>query len=211
MDIIKQLQWRYATKSFDTTKKLSSQKIDLLKEAFNLTPTAYGLQPIKLVIVENKKLKSRLRECAYNQKQIVESSHLFVICIQKNCTAKDVEKYFQRVKEIRGTPDEILNPFKEQLLEVFDKKLSFEQIQIASARQAYIALGNLLTVCATQNIDACPMEGFEPQKFDEVLNLEKHNLQSVVLLAVGYRNEEDFMAKLKKVRKPLQDSFIQIV
>ena len=210
MNIIKQLEWRYATKSFDTTKKVSDEKLLLLKQAFNLTPTAYGLQPIRLVIVENQKIREKLLPFAFDQKKVVAASHLLVICIEQPFGEAQVRAYFQRVQQIRNTPDEILNPFKENVLDVFGNKLSSEQIQNASTKQAYIALGNLLAVCAAEQIDACPMEGFMPEKFDEVLALEKHNLHAVLLLPIGYRSADDFMAKLKKVRKPLEDSCLHI-
>lgn len=209
MNILKKLQWRYATKKFDTHKKISDKKLDLLKQAFNLTATSYGLQPLKLVIVKNQKIKEQLLPFAFGQKQIVEASYLLIICIEKTFGKKQIENYFERVKKIRNTSDEILNPFKKQVLEEFET-LSFEEIQNASTKQAYIALGNLLNVCAVEQIDSCPMEGFIPEKFDAILDLQKHNLKSVLLLPIGYRSKEDFMAKEKKVRKPLKDSYLCI-
>ncbi|WP_152287968.1 NAD(P)H-dependent oxidoreductase [Flavicella marina] len=209
MDIIKSLQWRYATKKFDASEKLNADQINTLKEAFNLTATSFGLQPIKLIVIENKELRETLVPHAYDQRQIADASHLLILCIQKNISVEDVENYFHLVKNIRNTPDEILNPFKAYLIDTVSKNTK-EELQQAAKSQAYIALGNLLTVCATLQIDSCPMEGFMPEKFDEVLELEKLNLQSVLLLPVGKRAEDDYMASLKKVRKPIENMVIEL-
>ena len=209
MDIIKSLQWRYATKKFDASEKLNADQINTLKEAFNLTATSFGLQPIKLIVIENKELRETLVPHAYDQRQIADASHLLILCIQKNISVEDVENYFHLVKNIRNTPDEILNPFKAYLIDTVSKNTK-EELQLAAKSQAYIALGNLLTVCATLQIDSCPMEGFMPEKFDEVLELGKLNLQSVLLLPVGKRAEDDYMASLKKVRKPIENMVIEL-
>lgn len=209
MNILESLQWRYATKKFDSDFALTSEQIHILKESFNLTATSFGLQPIKLIIIENKELRESLVPYAFGQRQIVEASHLFVICIQKESSVADVENYFKLVKEVRNTPDEILAPFKEYLTGTVSKAEK-KDLQEAAKSQAYIALGNLLTVCATQKIDSCPMEGFNPSKFDEKLNLDRHNLKSVLLLPVGKRAKDDYMADLKKVRKPLDTVIIEM-
>ena len=209
MNTIESLQWRYATKKFDDTKKLSNSKINILKEAFNLTATSYGLQPIKLVVIQNKEIQEQLVPASWNQQQVVQASHVLVICIQDTFTSKDVENYFKLIKKIRNTPDEVLNSFKDFLVSEMDKK-STEEITVWNKNQAYLALGNLLTVCALEEIDACPMEGFIPEQYDEILNLNSQNLTSVLVLPVGFRAEEDYMKDLAKVRKDLQDSIIEI-
>ncbi|MDG1803721.1 NAD(P)H-dependent oxidoreductase [Flavicella sp.] len=209
MDILESLQWRYATKKFDSEFELNSEQLDILKESFNLTATSFGLQPIKLIVIKNKELRESLVSHAYGQRQVADASHLFVICIQKEASVEDVENYFKLVKEIRNTPDDILAPFKDYLTGTFEKTEQEELLRAAKS-QAYIALGNLLTVCATQKIDSCPMEGFNPDKFDKVLNLDQHNLKSVLLLPVGKRAEDDYMAELKKVRKPLDSIILEM-
>lgn len=209
MDILESLQWRYATKKFDSEFELNSEQLDILKESFNLTATSFGLQPIKLIVIKNKELRESLVSHAYGQRQVADASHLFVICIQKESSVEDVENYFKLVKEVRNTPDDILAPFKDYLTGTFEKTEQEELLRAAKS-QAYIALGNLLTVCATQKIDSCPMEGFNPDKFDEVLNLDQHNLKSVLLLPVGKRAEDDYMAELKKVRKPLDSIILEM-
>ncbi len=209
MSIIKNLEWRYATKKFDATKLLSDSQINTLKKAFNLTATSYGLQPIKMVVVHNKEIQKELVKHSWNQQQIEQASHVLVLCIQKHMSSDDVENYFSLVKKIRNTPDEILDQFKNYLKNDFETK-SEETIHSWMKNQAYIALGNLMTVAASENIDSCPMEGFIPEKYDALLNLGKHNLKSVLVLPVGFRAEDDFMKDLKKVRKNTDEVIIEI-
>lgn len=209
MSNIKALKWRYATKKFDPNKILSDEKIKVLKEAFNLTATSYGLQPLKMVIVRNKKLQEQLKSASWEQQQLNTASHVLVICIEKKIDKYFIEQYFNRVKHIRETPDEILDPFKKSLVNSFESKAEGE-VHAWALNQAYLTLGTLLTVCATEEIDACPMEGFEPKKYDKLLNLEDHNLKSVLALPVGYRAEDDMFSEFKKVRRPLDDVIIEI-
>ena len=209
MDIIKQLQWRYATKKFDASKILTDAKLNTLKEAFNLTATSFGLQTLSLVIVKNKTLRESLQPHSYNQPQVVNASHLLVICIQEDIQEKDVVDYYNNIKTMRNTPESILKPYREQLVGMMESK-SVEQRQNWSKNQAYIALGNLMTVCAIENIDACPMEGFIPEKYDEILQLKEKGLKSVLILPVGYRHADDMFSTLKKVRKPIDQTIIEI-
>ena len=209
MNSIKNLEWRYATKKFDATKSLSNSQINILKEAFNLTATSYGLQPVKMVVIQNKEIQNQLVAHSWNQTQVVEASHVLVLCIPKEYTNKDVENYFSLVKNIRNTPDEILNPFKEMLTSSIDSK-SQEELKTWNTNQAYIALGNLMTVAANEQIDSCPMEGFIPEKYDEILNLDKHNLTSVLVLPVGFRADDCFMKDLKKIRRKTSEVVIEI-
>ena len=209
MDSIKSLKWRYAVKKFNKNKSLTTKQITILKEAFNLTATSYGLQPLKLVVLNDKKIQKELVAHSWNQPQVYEASHLLIICIPNTFTSEDVENYFSLVKQIRNTEDKILSPFKKFLSSEIDNK-SKEELNNWNKNQAYLALGNLLTVCAYEKIDACPMEGFIPEKYDEVLNLKEQGLQSVLALPVGFRADDDYMASLKKVRKPLQESIIEI-
>ncbi|MFV0248113.1 MAG: NAD(P)H-dependent oxidoreductase [Tenacibaculum sp.] len=206
---IENLTWRYAVKKFDKNKRLSKEQLSILKQAFNLTPTSYGLQPIRLVVIGNKKLQEQLVPHTWNQQQVAQASELFVITVLSKISITDVENYFSLVKELRGTPDKVLNPFKEMLSDSINSKSEQELYQWMK-NQAYIALGNLMTVAANEKIDCCPMEGFIPKKYDEILGLNKHNLTSVLLLPVGFRAEDDFMKDLKKVRKSLSDTVIEL-
>ena len=167
------------------------------------------MQPIKLVIVQNKDIQKELLKHSWKQPQVVDASHLLVICIPKKYTTQEVTNYFKLVTEIRNTPDSVLNPFKEFLTNEIGKKTQ-EELFIWNKNQAYLALGNLLTVCALEKIDSCPMEGFIPEKYDEILNLDSHNLTSILVLPVGFRAENDYMKDLKKVRKNIADVIIEI-
>jgi len=207
--IIESLSWRYATKKFDTNKKLSEDKIKTLKEAFNLTATSFGLQTISMLVISNEDLKKSLIEHAYNQKQVYEASHLLVICIQHDIKDEDVNDYFDNIKVIRNTPETILESYRNYLLQSMRDK-SVEERQQWSMNQAYIALGNLMTVCAVEGIDSCPMEGFNPEKYDEILNLKDKGLKSLLLLPVGYRAEDDMFATFKKVRKDINKTIIEL-
>lgn len=209
MDIINQLNWRYATKKFDISKKVSSEKLETLKQAFNLTPLSYGLQTIKLVIVDDQETKDKFVELSYGQKQVAQASHILVLCIQDKVDETDVDAHFDNIKAIRKTPELILSKFRKELKE-FVKNRSKEQIKNWCINQAYIALGNLMTVCAAEGIDGCPMEGFLPKKIDELLKLDELGLKSVLLLPVGYRSEDDMFADLKKVRKDISETIIEL-
>lgn len=209
MSIIEKLKWRYATKKFDTTKTLSKEKLNTLKEAFNLTALSYGLQTLKLVVVEDRSVREGLVTLSYGQRQVVDASHLLVLCIQTNIDNEDVNDHFDTIKQIRKTSDSILKPFKDQLKSTIQGMPNEKKIGWAT-KQAYIALGNLMTVCAIEGIDSCPMEGFLPKELDKVLELNKHALSSVLMLPVGYRAKDDMFADFKKVRKQLSETIIEL-
>lgn len=209
MEILEKLQWRYATKKFNRDKKLSNSQLNVLIQAFNLTATSYGLQTMKLVVVAQQAKKNLLLPLAYNQKQVVEASHVLVLCIQTNITEQDVDGYFNTVSNVRSTPNNILEPYRNQLKSVVNTMDTNKKREWA-IRQTYIALGNLMTVCAMEGIDSCPMEGFMPEKVDEALNLQTHSLASVLLLPVGFRADDDMFSEFKKVRKPLNEVVISI-
>ncbi|QVY67144.1 NAD(P)H-dependent oxidoreductase [Polaribacter sp. Q13] len=210
MNIIDSLKWRYAVKKFDSEKQLSETQINTLKEAFNLTATSYGLQPLKLVVIKNKEIQKELVAHSFNQNQLLEASHVLVICVIDNYTTEEIQNYFKLVKEIRNTPETITKPFKDFLMEDVQKKTQ-EELLLWNKNQAYIALGNLMTVCAIEKIDACPMEGFIPDKYIEILNLNALNLKPVLVLPVGFRADDCYMKDLTKVRKNLTETVIEIV
>lgn len=209
MTTIEALQWRYATKRFDPKRILPAEKIAVLKEAFNLTATSFGLQPVKLVVIQNKPLQEKLLKVSYHQKQISTASHVLVLCIEKEVGKTFIENYFRNVSNTRKTPSEILSPFVESLVKDFEQRTQ-EEIKIWATHQAYLVLGTLLTVCAIEEIDASPMEGFQGEAYDEILDLGTQNLQSVLILPVGFRSEDDQFAGFKKVRRPIHESVIEI-
>jgi len=209
MDIIESLNWRYATKKFDTEKYVSEEKLAILKEAFTLTPTSYGLQPVKLVVLKSKVLQKELVSHSYNQEQVAQASHILVICIENSIDETYIRAHFENEKTIRGTSDEIIDSFRSFLIESFSNKKESE-INEWATKQAYITLGNLLTVCAVEKIDSCPMEGFLPEKYDELLNLKTIGLSSVLVLPIGYRASEDLFSEFKKVRKSVEKNVITL-
>jgi nitroreductase len=162
-----------------------------------------------MVVVGDKSIRENLVALAFGQRQVADASHLLVLCIQNEIDTDDVEEHFDTVKAIRNTPDEILDPFKEQLKSTIETMPNSKKSDWAT-KQAYIALGNLMTVCAIEEIDSCPMEGFLPEELDKVLNLDKYELKSVLLLPVGFRAEDDMFASLKKVRKPISDTVLEL-
>lgn len=209
MNIIDSLNWRYATKKFDSTRKLSKSQINLLKKAFNLTASSYGLQPVKLIVISNQKIKNSLLESSMNQQQVIQCSHLLIICIESNINKSYIESYFKRVIDIRKTDPLVLESFKESIINEFND-MSNTSIINWSINQAYLALGNLMTVCSIEGIDSCPMEGFLPEKYDEILDLKSKNLKSVLVMPVGYRSVNDQFSSFKKVRKDINDNTIEI-
>ena len=210
MNIINSLEWRYATKKFDPSKKLSNQQVETLKKAFNLTPTSFGLQPIKMIVISNKELQEKFVEHSYFQRMVADASHLLVLCIENDTTTENINAYFDLEKDIREVKEEEISNFRKQLIGMYESK-TLEEKQQSAIYQTYIVLGNLMTVCALEKIDACPMEGFNPIKVDELLSLKNLNLKSVLLLPVGFRAEDDIMNEMQKVRKPLSETIIEIL
>ncbi|WP_297707144.1 nitroreductase family protein [uncultured Eudoraea sp.] len=208
-DIIKDLEWRYAVKKFDSSKEIEVSKLERIKKAFILTATSYGLQPIKMVVLKNKDLQEQLVEFSYGQRQVAQASHILILCIEKKIDADYISSYFKKVKDIRGTSDSVLEPFKKELVSEFTK-MDTKQIEQWAINQVYLAMGNLLTICAVEQLDACPMEGFIPERYDELLNLSSKGLASVLVLPIGYRAEDDMFSELKKVRRDMENSIIYI-
>lgn len=208
-DVLERLKWRYATKKFDASKRLSEEKLSILKESFNLTATSYGLQPLKMVILSNPDLKKLLVPITMDQDQVENASHVLVICTETKIDSDYIKDHFNLVVKIRSTPREILSSFEEYLVSSFSDKQS-DELNIWSTNQAYLALGNLLTVCAIEKIDACPIEGFDPDKYDELLQLNEKGLQSVIVLAVGYRADDDMFSGFDKVRRGVDEVIIEM-
>jgi nitroreductase len=199
-NILESLQWRYATKKFDETATIDASKIEVLVQSFNLTATSYGLQPCRLVVIENKELQEKMLPICFNQSQVKDAAAVLVLCTTPVDGAY-INSYFDLVSKQRGTEKDVLKPFQDFLVKYFSKKTE-QEIESWARNQAYLIMGNLLTVCATQGIDSCPMEGFSPNGMDELLDLKKQGLKSILLLPVGYRSEADIMASQKKVRQP---------
>jgi nitroreductase/dihydropteridine reductase len=204
--IIEDLKWRYATKKYDTSKKISELDLDILKNVLALVPTSNGLQPFKFLIIEKQEIRSLLRDKSYGQSQVTDASHLVVMCAFKNIDSDFVENYLTLNSNHRNVPMENLAGFRNHLHRtVVDK--SENEIFDANSKQVYIALGHLLHAAAQLRIDASPMEGFDANGYDEILGLSEKNLHATVVCALGYRSEEDAYQFQKKVRKSQEDLF----
>lgn len=197
--IIDALSWRYAVKKFDSEQKLKAADITLIERALFYTPTSMGLQLMHFIVVTNSDVKKRMLAVAYNQNQVVDASHVIVLCRKKEIVEKDIDNFITQVVERRNLEVNKLVPYENMLKSVL--KLSKEQQVAWMNNQVYLALGNLLTTCAIARIDACPMEGFDNNLMDELLDLRNKNLASVVIVPVGYRSESDNYSRLKKVRR----------
>ena len=206
MSLIKDLNWRYATKKMNGNA-VPQEKVDSILEAIQLAPTSYGLQPFKVIVVTNQELRAKIHEQACPQPQIVDGSHVLVFAPYANVTEEHVDEYMALVAKTRNTTVDKLEGFKSSIMGTVNSR-SQEQLNNWAARQAYIALGHGIIAAANEKVDATPMEGFNPDKLDEVLKLKEQNLKSAVLLTLGYRNaEEDSLASAAKVRKPKEELF----
>ncbi|TKC00376.1 NAD(P)H-dependent oxidoreductase [Pedobacter cryophilus] len=208
-NIISSLDWRYATKSFDATKKLNNQQLDLLLSAVQLSPSSYGLQPYQIIVVSNQEIKEQLKAAAYGQAQLADASHVFVFARTKNFGTQHVDEYADNIAKTRGTSIDAIKGFVDVMKGTVDSR-SQEELANWNARQAYISLGILLQTASLTAIDACPMEGFDSSKFDEILGLDEKNLTAVVIAPVGFRSEDDAYQHFQKVRKSKEDLFIHI-
>jgi len=202
MNLIDILNWRYATKKMDPTRAVPPDKVDLVIEAARLAPTSSGLQPFEIVAVTNREVRERIREIAWGQAQVTDCSHLLVFAAWENYTAERIDRMFDYANEVRGFPNEGWENYRQQLLASYPNRPAEVNFQHA-ARQTYIALGTALVSAAAEEVDATPMEGFDPDKLDDILGLRLRGLRSVVMLPLGYREVAgDWLVNLKKVRRP---------
>lgn len=207
--ILEALNWRYATKKFDKTKKLTDELVETLIESIRLTATSYGLQAMKVVLVEDNTLREKLLGYSFGQQQVVEASHFLVLCREAELNLSHIESYMQDISNTRGTDLASLDGFKNMITNtVLTKGNDFQEIWME--KQIYIALGNLLTVCANLGIDACPMEGFLRNEYDEVLGLNAKGLAAVLAIPIGYRSKDDKNATLAKVRRSTEKFVVKI-
>jgi nitroreductase / dihydropteridine reductase len=205
--LLERLAWRYATKKMDPARSVSDDKVDRIIEAARLAPTSSGLQPFEVVLVTNPDIRQQIRAVAWNQAQITEGSHLLVFAAWDNYTTDRINEMFDRVNDERKVTNEGWENYRKMLLDTYpvrDPQVNFEH----AARQAYIGFGMSVAQAAFEGVDTTPMEGFEPEKVDEILGLRARGLRSVTLLPLGYREPEgDWLAGLKKVRRPT-DNFV---
>ncbi len=204
------LNWRYATKIFDAVKKIPADAWQTLEQSLVLTPTSYGLQPYKFLVVNNPARRAELLPHSWGQKQVVDASHFVVFTARTEMTEADVDKLIGRIVDIRKLPASALNPYRGMMLGDVVNGPRGKAAHEWAARQAYIALGNLMTCAAVLGVDACPMEGLNPVEYDKVLNLNGSGYATVVACALGYRAVGDKYAGLAKVRFETKDLVQQI-
>ncbi|MDR2122723.1 MAG: NAD(P)H-dependent oxidoreductase [Flavobacteriaceae bacterium] len=210
MKLLKALQWRYATKKFDPTKKVDQSLIDQIIEAAWLAPTSSGLQPFKIIEITNQELKEKIIPIAMNQRQVAECSHLLVFAAWDDYTEERIDTIYSHIAQGRQQPEnayqEYIGRLKETYLNRFGD-VNFDHI----ARQAYISFGFAIAAAAELKVDATPMEGFDNDALDDLLNLKEAGLKSVTILPLGYRDEaKDWLANLAKVRHPKEEFLIKI-
>lgn len=207
MDIIESLEWRYASKRMNG-KRVPAEKIDRILEAIRLSPSSMGLQPYTILVIEDEALKKKLRPVAFNQPQIVESSHLLVFAAWDTIKPEQIDEFIRYTAEVRQMPLEALDDYKGILLNMVANRSPEENFHWA-AKQVYLAFGTALVAAAAEQVDATPMEGFDPVAADNILGLKEKGLRSVTLLPLGYRDaENDWLAKLPKVRREKEKLFI---
>ncbi len=209
MELIKALNWRYATKRM-TGEKIPQEKLDRILEAIRLSASSTGLQPYTVLILENQELRKKLQPLAYNQPQIVEASHLLIFAAWSNINLEQVKEFISNIAETRGVTIDSLKAYQSMIESLISNKTAEENYAWA-AKQTYIALGTALVAAAVEGIDATPMEGFNPQALDEILQLPEKGLRSVSLLTLGYRDDKnDYLANAKKVRRQKEKLFISL-
>jgi nitroreductase len=204
------LNWRYATKIFDATKKIPADVWRTLEQSLVLTPTSYGLQPYKFLVVSNPARRAELLPHSWGQKQVVDASHFVVFTARTEMKEADVDRFIKRTQEVRKVPEGAFNPYRDMMIGDIVNGPRGKTAHEWAARQTYIALGNLMTCAAVLGVDACPMEGLVPTEYDKVLKLNGSGYATVVACALGYRAAADKYAGLAKVRYDTKDVVQQI-
>ena len=204
------LNWRYATKFFDATKKIPADTWQTLEQALVLTPTSYGLQPYKFLVISNPAKRVELLPHSWGQKQVVDASHFVVFTARTEMKEADVDKLIKRTVDVRKLPANALDAYRGMMLGDVVNGPRGKTAHEWAMRQTYIALGNLMTCAAVLGVDACPMEGLVPAEYDKVLKLNGSGYATVVACALGYRAANDKYASLAKVRFEMKDLVQQI-
>lgn len=203
------LNWRYATKKFDPSKKVSDADLQDLLEAIRLSPSSYGIQPWKFLVIANPDTRKKLREHSWDQSQVTDASHLIVLCARTGLSEKDIDAYVEEIISARGVTKEQLESYRQMMLNPV-KRMSTGELTEWNQKQVYIALGILMAAAAIKGIDTCPMEGFDASKYDEILGLTARGLTATVVCPVGYRASDDGHAALAKVRFA-KDKIVEVI
>jgi nitroreductase len=205
MNLIDNLNWRYATKKY-TNKIVPQEKVDYILNAARLAPSSSGLQPFQILVITNKELQEKILPITFNQNIITVASHVLVFASWEDYSLDKIESVFAHTVAERGMPEGAMDAYKTRLWDMYEPR-GTEWRANHAARQAYISLGIAIAAAAEQKVDATPMEGFIPSQLDELLSLKEKGLKSQVILTLGYRDENDWLLKMKKVRTP-KEAFI---
>jgi nitroreductase / dihydropteridine reductase len=209
MSTLTNLKWRYATKRMNG-QKVPAGKLENILEAIQLAPTSIGMQPFTVLVIEDAELRAKIAPAIYNQPQITEGSHVLVFAAWKEYSNENVDKYIDHIASLRGIPVESLSGMRDMITGAISGKTP-EQLLNWNMRQAYIALGFGLVVAAEEQVDATPMEGFDPDALDALLGLQEKGLRSTVILTLGYRDaEKDYLSAAAKVRRDKAELFVRL-
>jgi nitroreductase len=208
--LLQQQNFRYATKAFDASRKIPAATWAALEETLILSPSSFGLQPWKFLVVEDAAVREKLMAVSWGQRQVVDASHFVVFAIKKNVGQKEIDAFIDRMVAVRGGTKEDLEPYRQMMIGSVVNGPIAPMVNEWAARQAYIALGNLMTSAALLGLDTCPLEGFDPSQYNEILGLDAQGLAAVVACPVGYRSPEDKYAGAPKVRFEAKDLIVKI-
>jgi nitroreductase len=203
--LVTALQWRYAVKKFDASKKISKEDWETLEDSLVLSASSYGLQPWKFLVVQDESTRKKLTPASWKQTQVEDCSHFVVFLVRDSLDEKYVNRFVDEICKVRGITSDKMATYRDMMIGDLIKGPRNKAIRDWAARQAYLALGNIMTCAAVLGIDSCPMEGIIPEKYDEILNLKEGDYSTVVCLALGYRASDDRYALAKKVRFPKKD------
>ncbi|MCL6267992.1 NAD(P)H-dependent oxidoreductase [Flagellimonas myxillae] len=204
--VLKNRTWRYATKKFDASQRVSEDDMDLILEATRLSASSYGLQPYHIFVITDPGVKAKLRPVSWNQSQITDASHLIVFANVTDFGEELLDGYMQNVSDTRNIPEDQLKGYSEFMKSKL-LNLSLEDKNLWAIKQVYLALGNMLQAAAELQVDSCPIEGFDSKAYNKILDLDEQDLNASVVLALGYRSEEDETQHLAKVRKSKEELF----
>jgi nitroreductase len=200
-DLLAALRFRYATKAFDPDRKIPQETWDILEQSLVLTPSSFGLQPWKFLIVETPEIREKLKASSWGQGQVTDASHLVVLTVRTDLAKADIDTWIARLSEVQGTPAEALAGLS-GMISSFSSAMTLPEKQAWNTRQVYIALGQLMTSAALLGIDSCPLEGISPADYDSVLGLAGTGYTTAVACALGYRSPDDKYAAAPKARFP---------
>ena len=200
-ELLEALNFRYATKAFDPSRRIPAEAWDAIEKSLALTPSSFGLQPWKFLVIDSADAREKLKAASWSQPQVTDASHLVVLTVRTDLDKRDIESWIARLSEVQGTPLEALEGLS-GMISSFSSAMTAQEKQAWNTRQIYIALGQLMTSAALMGIDTCPLEGISPADYDAILGLEGSGYATAVACALGYRTDDDKYASAKKARFP---------